>query len=132
MRERAFLNALAGEYDGAAPVSIVLRDDNVLQFSMLGNGARLIPVARHLFSDERPRQAGRGISPQSGGSVDRMAIWRRFRNVGVRAKSKTVNDVIPDGCRYPVTQRFHSQRIRCQTFRPYAQSLAALCTPFTH
>lgn len=49
MRERKFLNALAGEYNGAVPVSIVLRDDNVLHYTVLGIVRELIPVRGTFF-----------------------------------------------------------------------------------
>ena len=75
MRERTFLNALAGEYDGAAPVSIVLRDDNVLQFSVLGNVRELIPVRGTYFRMKDLADTAVEFLRNPVGEVDRMAIY---------------------------------------------------------
>jgi hypothetical protein len=75
MRERAFLNALAGEYDGAAPVSIVLRDDSVLLYSVLGNARELIPVRGTYFRIKDLAGTAVEFLRNPAGDVDRMAIY---------------------------------------------------------
>ncbi|MDQ3313881.1 MAG: serine hydrolase, partial [Verrucomicrobiota bacterium] len=50
MRDRKFLEAFAGEYDsGGVPVTISLREDNVLQYIVLGNVRELLPVRGAYF-----------------------------------------------------------------------------------
>lgn len=75
MRERKFLNSLAGEYDGVAPVSIVLRDDNVLQYSVLGNVRELIPVRGTYFRIKDLAGTAVEFLRNPAGEIDRMAIY---------------------------------------------------------
>ena len=54
MRERKFLDALAGEYDnGGVPVSIVVREDNAAAIQRARNRARPDSDSRHLFPRRR-------------------------------------------------------------------------------
>jgi CubicO group peptidase (beta-lactamase class C family) len=75
MRERTFLDKLAGEYDGVAPVKIVLRDDNVLQYSVLGNVRELIPVRGTYFRVKGLTGAAVEFLRNPAGEVERMAIY---------------------------------------------------------
>lgn len=75
MRERNFLNTLAGEYEGVAPVSIVLRDDNVLQYSVLGNVRELIPVRGTYFRIKDLAGTAVEFLRNPAGEIDRMAIY---------------------------------------------------------
>jgi hypothetical protein len=75
MRERAFLAKLAGEYDAPAPVSIVLRDDNVLQFTVLGIARELVPVRGTFFRVKDLAGSAVEFLSNEAGQVDRMAIY---------------------------------------------------------
>jgi hypothetical protein len=75
MRDRKFLVKLAGEYDGPAPVSIVLRDDNVLQYSVLGTVRELVPVRGAYFRMKDLASTGVEFFGQEQGQADRMAIY---------------------------------------------------------
>ena len=75
MRERNFLSALAGEYDGVAPLKIVLREDNVLQYSVLGIVRELIPVRGTYFRIKDLAGTAVEFLRDSGGEIDRMAIY---------------------------------------------------------
>ena len=76
MRERKFLDALAGEYDnGGVPVMIVVREDNVLQYSVLGNVRDLIPVRGTYFRIKDLSGAAVEFMRNPAGQVDRMAIY---------------------------------------------------------
>jgi CubicO group peptidase (beta-lactamase class C family) len=75
MRERNFLSPLAGEYDGVAPVKIVLREDNVLQYSVLGIVRELIPVRGTYFRIKDLAGTAVEFLRDPGGEIDRMAIY---------------------------------------------------------
>ena len=75
MRERKFLDALSGEYDGTAPIRIVVRDDNVLQYSVLGNVRELIPVRGTYFRMKDLAGTAVEFLRNPEGQVDRMAIY---------------------------------------------------------
>ena len=75
MRERNFLSSLAGEYEGVAPVKIVLREDNVLQYSVLGIVRELIPVRGTYFRIKDLAGTAVEFLPGPGGKIDRMAIY---------------------------------------------------------
>jgi CubicO group peptidase (beta-lactamase class C family) len=75
MRDRKFLAELAGEYEGAAPVSIVLRDDNVLQFSVLGTVRELVPVRGTYFRIKDLASTAVEFFRDGAGPADRMAIY---------------------------------------------------------
>jgi CubicO group peptidase (beta-lactamase class C family) len=76
MRERKFLDGLAGEYDnGGVPVTIVVREDNVLQYSVLGNVRDLIPVRGTYFRIKDLSGAAVEFLRNPAGQVDRMAIY---------------------------------------------------------
>ncbi|HSH39277.1 MAG TPA: serine hydrolase [Chthoniobacterales bacterium] len=76
MRDRKFLDALAGEYDnGGVPVTIVVREDNVLQYSVLGNVRDLIPVRGTYFRIKDLSGAAVEFLRNPAGQVDRMAIY---------------------------------------------------------
>ncbi|HZJ14804.1 MAG TPA: serine hydrolase [Chthoniobacteraceae bacterium] len=76
MRERKFLDTLTGEYDAPAPVIVVVRDDNVLQYSELGNPRELIPVRGTYFRIKGLASAAVEFLRNAEGKVDRMAIYR--------------------------------------------------------
>jgi CubicO group peptidase (beta-lactamase class C family) len=75
MRERAFLEKLVGEYDGVAVVKIVLRDDNVLQYSVLGTVRELVPVRGSYFRMKGLADTGVEFLRNPAGEVERMAIY---------------------------------------------------------
>jgi CubicO group peptidase (beta-lactamase class C family) len=75
MRERSFLEKLAGEYDGTAPVKIVLRDDNVLQYSVLGVARELVPVRGTYFRIKGLASGAVEFLRSAVGEVDRMAVY---------------------------------------------------------
>jgi hypothetical protein len=74
MRERAFLEKLVGDYDGSAPVKIVLRDDNVLQYSVLGTVRELVPVRGSYFRIKGIAGGALEFLRNSTGEVERLAI----------------------------------------------------------
>jgi hypothetical protein len=75
MRERTFLEKLTGEYDGIAPVKIVLRDDNVLQYSVLGTVRELVPVRGTYFRIKDLTGSAVEFLRNAAGEVERMAIY---------------------------------------------------------
>jgi CubicO group peptidase (beta-lactamase class C family) len=75
MRARDFLAKLAGEYEGPAPVSIVLRDDNVLQYSVLGTVRELVPVRGTYFRIKDLAGTAVEFFRNEAGQADRMAIY---------------------------------------------------------
>jgi CubicO group peptidase (beta-lactamase class C family) len=75
MRDRAFLAKLAGEYDATAPVTIVLRDDNVLQYIVLGIARELVPVRGTFFRVKDLSGNAVEFLSNAAGKVDRMAIY---------------------------------------------------------
>jgi len=75
MRDRAFLTKLAGEYDAAAPVNIVLREDNVLQYTVLGVSRELVPVRGTFFRVKDLSTDAVEFLSNAAGEVDRMAIY---------------------------------------------------------
>ena len=75
MRERKFLDTLAGEYDAVAPIRIVVRDDNVLQYSVLGTVRELIPVRGTYFRMKDLAGTAVEFLRNPEGQVDRMAIY---------------------------------------------------------
>jgi CubicO group peptidase (beta-lactamase class C family) len=76
MRDRAFLEKLAGEYDGGGvPVKIVLRDDNVLQYTVLGSVRELIPVRGTYFRIKDLSGNAVEFLRDGSGEIDRMAIY---------------------------------------------------------
>jgi hypothetical protein len=75
MRDRTFLEKLTGEYDGVAPVKIVLRDDNVLQFSVLGTVRELVPVRGTYFRIKDLTGSAVEFLRNPAGEVERMAIY---------------------------------------------------------
>ena len=75
MRERKSLDTLAGEYGGTAPIHIVVRDDNVLQYSVLGNARELIPVRGTYFRMKDFASTAVEFLRNPEGQADRMAIY---------------------------------------------------------
>ena len=75
MRERKFLDTLAGDYDGTAPVSIVVRDDNVLQYVVLGKVSELVPVRGTYFRFKGLAGSAIEFLRNPAGQIDRMAIY---------------------------------------------------------
>jgi CubicO group peptidase (beta-lactamase class C family) len=75
MRDAVFLNKLVGEYDGVAPVKILLRDDNILQYSVLGTTRELIPVRGTYFRIKDFAGSAVEFFKNPAGEVDRIAIY---------------------------------------------------------
>ncbi len=76
MRDRKFLEPLAGVYDnGGVPVTIAVREDNVLQYIVLGNVRELIPVRGTYFRLKDLTGVAVEFLRNSAGQFDRMAIY---------------------------------------------------------
>lgn len=76
MRERKFLEALAGDYDnGGVPVTIAVREDNVLQYVVLGNARELVPVRGTYFRIKDLTGIAVEFMRNPAGQFDRMAIY---------------------------------------------------------
>lgn len=76
MRERKFLEPLAGEYDnGGVPVTIAVREDNVLQYIVLGNVRELVPVRGTYFRIKDLAGVAVEFMRNQAGQYDRMAIY---------------------------------------------------------
>lgn len=75
MRDRKFLDALAGEYDGDVPVTISVREDNVLQYIVLGNARELVPVRGTYFRIKGLAGVAVEFMRSPAGQFDRMAIY---------------------------------------------------------
>lgn len=76
MRERKFLEPLAGDYDnGGVPVTIAVREDNVLQYIVLGNARELVPVRGTYFRIKDLAGVAVEFLRNPAGQVDRMAIY---------------------------------------------------------
>ena len=101
-------HALAGEYDdGGVPVSIVLRDDNVLQYSVLGNVRELVPVRGTYFRIKDLAGTAVEFLRNAAGKVDRMAIY----SAGLREHDRAAEEV-----GFPVGFRVAGLR-RCRELR---------------
>jgi CubicO group peptidase (beta-lactamase class C family) len=76
MRERNFLEPLAGEYDNSGiPVTISVREDNVLQYIVLGNVRELVPVRGTYFRIKDLTGVAVEFMRNPAGEYDRMAIY---------------------------------------------------------
>jgi CubicO group peptidase (beta-lactamase class C family) len=76
MRDRKFLEPLAGEYDGGGvPVTIAVREDNVLQYIVLGSVRELIPVRGTYFRVKDLTGVAVEFLKNSSGQYDRMAYY---------------------------------------------------------
>jgi CubicO group peptidase (beta-lactamase class C family) len=76
MRDRKFLESLAGEYDnGGRPVTIAVREDNVLQYISLGNVRELEPVRGTSFRIKTLTGVVVEFMKNPAGQYDRMAIY---------------------------------------------------------
>jgi CubicO group peptidase (beta-lactamase class C family) len=76
MRDRKFLESLAGEYDsGGVPVTIAVREDNVLQYIVLGNARELVPVRGTYFRIKDLAGVAVEFMRNPAGQYDRMAIY---------------------------------------------------------
>jgi CubicO group peptidase (beta-lactamase class C family) len=76
MRDRKFLEPLAGEYDnGGVPVTIAVREDNVLQYIVLGNVRELIPVRGTYFRIKDLAGVAVEFMRNPAGQYDRMAVY---------------------------------------------------------
>jgi len=76
MRDRKFLDALAGEYDnGGVPVTIAVREDGVLQYIVLGNVRELVPVRDAYFRIKGLAGVAVEFMRNPAGQFDRMAIY---------------------------------------------------------
>jgi CubicO group peptidase (beta-lactamase class C family) len=76
MRDKKFLDALAGDYDnGGTPVTIAVREDNVLQYIVRGNARELVPVRGTYFRIKSLTGVAVEFLKNSAGQYDRMAIY---------------------------------------------------------
>jgi CubicO group peptidase (beta-lactamase class C family) len=76
MRERTFLDALAGDYDnGGIPATIAVREDGVLQYIVLGNVRELVPVRGTYFRIKDLAGVAVEFLRNPAGHFDRMAIY---------------------------------------------------------
>src|SRR3954463_469738 len=76
MRDPKFLEALAGEYDNAGvPVTIAVREDNVLQYIILGSVRELEPVRGTYFRIKTLTGVAVEFMKNPAGQYDRMAIY---------------------------------------------------------
>jgi hypothetical protein len=76
MRDRKFLESLAGEYDiGAVSVTIAVREDNVLQYIVLGSVRELVPVRGTYFRIKTLTSVAVEFLKNASGQYDRMAIY---------------------------------------------------------
>jgi CubicO group peptidase (beta-lactamase class C family) len=76
MRDRKFLEPLAGDYDnGGVPVTIAVREDNVLQYIVLGNVRELVPVRGSYFRIKDLAGVAVEFMRNPAGQYDRMAIY---------------------------------------------------------
>jgi hypothetical protein len=76
MLERPFLETLAGEYDNAGvPVRIVLREDNVLQYTVLSTVRDLRPIRGTYFQFKDLPGSAVEFLRNPAGQIDRMAIY---------------------------------------------------------
>jgi CubicO group peptidase (beta-lactamase class C family) len=76
MRERKFLEPLAGEYDnGGVPVTVALREDNVLQYIAYGNVRELVPVRGTYFRIKELAGVAVEFMRNPAGQYDRIAIY---------------------------------------------------------
>jgi CubicO group peptidase (beta-lactamase class C family) len=76
MRDPKFLAPLAGEYDnGGVPVTIAVREDNVLQYVVLGNARELVPVRGTYFRFKDLTGVAVEFMKDPVGKYDRMAIY---------------------------------------------------------
>ncbi|MFZ1218043.1 MAG: hypothetical protein WAO00_02065 [Chthoniobacterales bacterium] len=75
MRDKKFLEALAGDYDnGGTPVTIAVREDNVLQYIVRGSARELVPVRGTYFRIKNLTGVAVEFLKNSAGQYDRMAI----------------------------------------------------------
>jgi hypothetical protein len=76
MRDRKFLEPLAGEYDnGGLPVTVAVREDNVLQYIAFGTVRELVPVRGTYFRIKDLTGVAVEFLRNSTGQYDRMAIY---------------------------------------------------------
>jgi CubicO group peptidase (beta-lactamase class C family) len=76
MRDRKFLEPLAGEYDNSGvPVTIAVREDNVLQYIVLGSVRELIPVRGTYFRLKDLTGVAVEFMRNPSGQFDRMALY---------------------------------------------------------
>ena len=76
MRDRKFLESLAGEYDNSGvPVTIAVREDNVLQYIILGSVRELIPVRGTYFRLKDLTGVAVEFMRNPAGQFDRMALY---------------------------------------------------------
>lgn len=75
MRDRAFLTRFVGEYDGAVPMKIVLREDNALQLIVLGTVRDLVPVRGTYFRMKDLAGGAIEFFQNASGEIDRIAVY---------------------------------------------------------
>ncbi len=92
MRERGFLEKLAGEYDGGVPVKIVLREDDVLQYTVLGVVRELVPVRGRYFRIKDLSGNAVEFLADASGAIDRMAVYSVGSDDAVYPRKKAVEN----------------------------------------
>lgn len=76
MRDRKFLELLAGEYDdGGVTATVAVREDNVLQYIVLGNARELVPVRGTYFRIKDLTGVAVEFMRNPAGQYDRIAIY---------------------------------------------------------
>ncbi len=87
MMERSFLEQFVGTYEvGGLDREIVLREDGVLQYVVLGNAYELVPVRGMLFRIEELTGVSIQFLTDASGRVDRIAFHSGGSIVGPRKK----------------------------------------------
>lgn len=87
MTERSFLERLTGTYEIAGiPREVVLREDGVLQYVVLGNVQQLVPVRGRLFRIKDISGVSIEFLTDASGKVDRMAIHSGGSVIGPKTK----------------------------------------------
>jgi CubicO group peptidase (beta-lactamase class C family) len=76
MRDRKFLETLAGDYDnGGVTVTIAVREDNVLQYIVLGSVRELVPVRGTYFRIKDLTGVAVEFMRNPSGQYDRMVVY---------------------------------------------------------
>jgi CubicO group peptidase (beta-lactamase class C family) len=76
MRDRKFLEPLTGDYDnGGVPVTIAVREDNVLEYIVRGNARELEPVRGTYFRLKGLTGVAVEFMKNPAGQYDRMAVY---------------------------------------------------------
>ena len=89
MRDRKFLETLTGEYDDAGvPVTIAVREDNVLQYIVLGSVRELVPVRGAYFRIKDLTGVAVEFLKNPAGQYDRMATYSPGGEPAIASRKK--------------------------------------------